>query len=204
MVFSISNVCIQASINSFGSIAVAGSAAALNFEYFTYFLLNSFSQAAVTFVSQNFGAKQYKRCDRIIKLCVVMGAISTTLLSSVFMLFGDSCLSIYTSDEVVKQYGLIRMKHILMFQFINSVMDVTSGGIRGMGYSTLPAVVAIAGVCGFRLLWVYTIFERYPTIEMLFNVYPISWVLTCIGIIIAYEFVKRKHIINGEYETVVS
>lgn len=192
MVFSISNVCIQTSINGFGSIAVAGSAAALNFEYFAYFLLNAFTQAAVTFTSQNFGAKQYKRCSRIAKLCVEAGIVSTTILCIVFLAFGDKFISIYTSDAAVKHFGLIRMKYVLSLEFINVTIDVMSGVIRGMGYSVLPALIAILGVCGFRLLWLSTIFAKYPTFETLLTVYPVSWLLTAVVMITAYIIIKRK------------
>lgn len=192
MVFSISNVCIQASINSFGSTAIAGSAAALNFEYFAYFLLNAFTQAAVTFTSQNFGAKKYHRCRKIAIVCSVTAIVFTTALCCIFLLFKDRFISIYTADAAVKEYGIIRMKYILLLEAFNVLMDVMSGAIRGMGYSTLPAVIAIAGVCGFRLIWVSTVFQKFHTFEMLLTVYPVSWFLTCIGIITAYILVSRK------------
>lgn len=197
MVFSISNVCIQAAINSFGSTAVAGSAAALNFEFFVYFLLNAFSQAAVTFTSQNYGAKQYKRCRRIAMVCSLTAVIVTTALSCIFLLFHNEFISIYTTDPAVQQYGITRMKYILSLEALNVIMDVLSGVIRGMGYSAIPAIVAIVGVCGFRLLWVNTVFKQYHTFEMLLTVYPMSWFLTSIAMLIVYIIVSRKLIENN-------
>ncbi len=196
VVFSISNVCIQASINSFGSTAIAGSAAGLNFEFFAYFLLNAFSQAAVTFTSQNFGAKQYKRCVKIALLCSFAAVVCTTTLCTVFLLFKHWFISIYTGDEAVKEYGITRMKYVLSLEFLNVLMDVLSGAIRGMGYSALPAVIAICGVCGFRLLWVSTIFQKYHTFEMLLTVYPVSWGLTAGVMAVVFILISRKVINN--------
>lgn len=124
MVFSLSNICIQTALNGFGSLAVAGSAAAVNFEFFSYFLMNAFSQAAVTFVSQNYGAGKYKRCRRVIWMCVAAGAVSSGLLSLLFVLSGKWIIQVYTANPVAIQYGLIRMRHILLFQFINAVMMI--------------------------------------------------------------------------------
>lgn len=197
MVFSISNVCIQTAINSFGSTAVAGSAAGLNFEFFVYFLLNAFSQAAVTFTSQNYGAKQYKRCRRIAMVCSLTAIVAAMALSSILLLFHKEFISIYTTDSAVQQYAIKRMKFILSLEIFDAIMDVMSGVIRGMGYSTLPAIVAIVGVCGFRLLWVNTVFKQYHTFEMLLTVYPISWFLTSVAMIIVYIIISRKLALNN-------
>lgn len=192
MVFSLSNVCIQTALNGFGSLAVAGNAAAINFEFFAYFLMNSFTQAAVTFVSQNFGAGNYKRCKKIVILCVSAGAVSSGILSAIFVIGGKWFIRIYTTDPEAIQYGLIRMRHILTFQFINAVMDVTAGVLRGVGHSFVPAVITIAGVCGLRLLWVQTVFPRTGTFEMLVNVYPVTWMVTAVLMIIVYLVISKK------------
>ncbi|MDO5516247.1 MAG: MATE family efflux transporter [Clostridium sp.] len=192
MVFSISNVCIQASVNSFGSIAIAGSAAALNFESFAFFLLNAFTQASVTFTSQNFGAKQYSRCIKIAKVCSLTAIVATTALCIIFLIFADPFISIYTTDSAVKQFGIMRMKFVLSLEFLNVLVDVVAGSIRGMGCSVIPAAVDIIGVCGFRLLWVATVFQKYHTFEMLMAVYPVSWLLTCTAMIAVFFMVSRK------------
>lgn len=192
MVFSISNVCIQAAINSFGSDGVAGSSAALNYEYFTYFLLNAFSQTAVTFVSQNYGAKKYSRCKKALLLCIIFGSTSCFLLSVIFYSWKYAFISIYTTKNAVYEYAFIRMRYVLLLQFINSFLDIISGGLRGLGKSLVPALITIAGVCGFRLLWVGTVFAKKHTYTTLMMVYPVSWVITVIAIIIAYFIVTRK------------
>lgn len=203
MVFSLSNVCIQSAVNSFGSMAIAGSAAALNFEAFAFLLLNSFTQASVTFTSQNFGAKQYKRCIRIARVCSLTAIVCTTALCLVFLIFADTCISIYTTDSAVKQFGIVRMKYILSLEFLNVIVDVIAGSIRGMGSSALPAAVDIVGVCGFRLLWVGTIFQKHHTFEMLMSVYPISWFITCIAMIGVFIVRSRKFIsANSEQKTI--
>ncbi len=192
MVFSVSNVIVQSAINGLGSIAVAGSAAALNYEYFAYYLLNAFAQAATTFTSQNFGAMQIKRCRRIVFLSGIMAVCVTFVFCAFCVIFSHACLSIYTGDEAVMEYGMARMSHILIFQCINAVFEVLSGGMRGMGYSLIPALIPIAGVCGCRFLWVYTVFARYNRFEVLMSVYPVSWALTSVSMIAAYMIVLRR------------
>ena len=191
VVFSASNVCIQSSLNSLGSDVVAGSAAALNFEFFAYYLLNSFSQACVTFTSQNFSAGNYKRCHRVTYLCLLMGILSTSAMCGLFIMFDKTFIRFYVTDPAVVEIGLKRMKYILSFQFINAVMDVFSGSLRGMRYSLVPALMAVIGVCGVRLLWVWTVFKKYPTFKTLMRVYPVSWAVTALSVAIAYFVVRR-------------
>lgn len=192
VVFSFSNICIQSALNSLGSDTVAGSAAALNFEYFVYFLLNSFTQACVTFTSQNYGAKEYGRCHKTTQLCVLMGFISSTALSLAFYFLGDIVLRFYTSESAVIEIGLVRMKYCLVMQFVSVFMDVFSGSLRGLGHSFVPALIALASSCGFRLLWVYTVFPVHHTFTTLVMSYPLSWVIGSAGTMIAYFVVIRK------------
>lgn len=191
VVFSASNVCIQSALNSLGSDVVAGSAAALNFEFFAYYLLNSFSQACVTFTSQNFSAGNYKRCHRVTYLCLLMGILSTSAMCGLFIMFDKTFIRFYVTDPAVVEIGLKRMKYILSFQFINAVMDIFSGSLRGMRYSLVPALMAVIGVCGVRLLWVWTVFQKYPTFKTLMRVYPVSWAVTSLSVAIAYFVVRR-------------
>ncbi|WP_253289442.1 MATE family efflux transporter [Clostridium sp. MSJ-8] len=202
MVFSISNVCIQAAINSFGSDGIAGSSAALNYEYFTYFLLNAFSQTAVTFVSQNYGARKYSRCKKALLLCIIFGSTSCFILSMIFYRWKHAFISIYTTKDAVYKYAFIRMRYVLIFQFINSFLDIISGGLRGLGRSLVPALITIAGVCGFRLLWVGTVFVKNHTYKTLMMVYPVSWIITVAVIVIAY-FVLTRKIYNVDTEEVI-
>ena len=125
-------------------------------------------------------------------MCIAAGAVSSGLLSAVFVIGGEWFLRIYTTDAEAVRYGLIRMRHILTFQFINAVMDVTAGVLRGVGYSVIPAVITIAGVCGLRVLWVQTIFPRTGTFEMLVNVYPVTWLVTAVLMVVVYVGISKK------------
>lgn len=192
VVFSFSNICIQSALNSLGSDVVAGSAAALNFEYFVYFLLNAFTQACVTFTSQNYGAGEYARCRRVTLLCVSMGFAASTALSLIFYLLGDKALIFYTQEPVVMEYGLVRMRYCLLMQFVSVFMDVFSGSLRGLGYSLIPALISLASSCGFRLFWVYEVFPKSPDFPTLLLAYPISWLIGSLGTIFAYFIVRGR------------
>ncbi len=192
MVFSFSNICTQSALNTLGSDVVAGSAAALNFESFVYFLLNSFSQACVTFTSQNYGAGEYGRCKRIALLSSVMGTIFPTALSVIFLMLGKTALHFYTVEPAVVEIGLVRMRYCLIFQFTSVLMDTLSSSMRGLGYSLLPAIISLIGSCGLRILWVYTVFPKAPSFEMLIIVYPITWAVTSLAMLAAYMWVSRR------------
>lgn len=203
VVFSFSNICVQSALNGLGAIKVAGSAAALNFEYFVYFLLNAFTQACVTFMSQNYGACEYERCKRVSRLCMIMGFVFSTALSVTFYLLGDKVLRFYTTDSAVIEIGLVRMKYCLLLQFVGVFMDVYSGSLRGLGYSLLPALISLVSSCGIRLLWIYTVFTKVHNFTALVSIYPISWVLGSAGTIIAYAVISRK-LLNRSKEKAVS
>lgn len=191
-VFSLSNVVIQSSINSFGSVVVAGNSAAANIEGFIYVTMNSFHQSAVTFSSQNYGAKQYDRCDRALMISGALAAGFGTLIGFAFIFFGKPLLSLYTTDPLVIEAGLVRMEYLFKFQFLNGGMDVMVGGLRGIGYSILPTIVSLSGACAFRLIWVATVFKANPTISTLYLVYPVSWGITVLAHIICYLFARQR------------
>lgn len=191
VVFSASNVCIQSGLNSLGSDAVAGSAAALNFEFIAYFLLNAFSQACVTFTGQNYGAGNYKRCDRTALWCIGMGSAATVTACMVFLLFGNTLILFYTTEPTVIDFALQRMKYVMTFQVLNLLTDVLSGSMRGLGYSLVPTIITAAGACGLRILWVYTFFRASPTFTTLILVYPVSWAATSAAIFAAYMIVRH-------------
>lgn len=191
-VFSLSNVVIQSSINSFGSIMVAGNSAALNIEGFIYVTMNAFHQSAVTFSSQNYGAKQFDRCDKALLISGACAMAVGALLGGVFMIFKEPLLSLYTSDPAVLEAGYTRMGMLFKFQPLNGLMDVMVGGMRGIGYSTLPTVVSLSGACVFRLIWIATIFKANPTINMLYSVYPVSWTITVTIHICCYLWARKQ------------
>lgn len=191
-VFSLSNVVIQSSINSFGSIVVAGNSAAANIEGFIYVSMNSFHQSAVTFSSQNFGAKKYDRCDKAVLISGCLAAGVGSLIGFIFIFFGKQLLGLYTTDPLVVEAGLLRMEYLFKFQCLNGLMDIMVGGLRGIGYSVLPTIVSLTGACAFRLVWVMTVFKISPTITTLYLVYPVSWGITAGTHIICYLLARRK------------
>ena len=192
MVFSFSNVCIQSAINSFGSEAIAGSAAANNFEAFAFFTVSAFTQACVTFTSQNYGAQQFDRCRRVFRISLICGIISNMVMVGLFILFRVPLLSIYSTNQQVIAYGLTRMLHALPFDWIMCGYEVSAGALRGMGRSMTPAIITIFGTCVFRLMWVFTVFEHWRSFTVLISVYPASWTITALFMITVYLLVRRK------------
>lgn len=191
-VFSLSNVILQTGINSFGAVATAGSSTALNFEYFTYFTANSFSTAAVTFVSQNFGAGQYDRCRKACRISMFEGMALTMIMSGVFVAARYSWAGLYTPDKAVIDYAVIRMTHVMALEFMTASYEVTGAALRGIGHSLLPALLTVLGSVCFRILWLYTVFKKFHSFGMLMTVYPVSWILTGAMVITAYLIISRK------------
>ena len=192
MLFSISNVCIQTAINSIGSYASAGSAAALNFDFLVYYIVAAFTQGAVTFTSQNFGAGNYKRCDKVFMLSMFSGVFFTGLACLVCYVWDYELLSIYTINPEVMSYAEIRMIHVVVFLWITNIYEISGGCLRGMGYSALPSIMVLLGCCVLRIIWVYTVFASYNDFTILMNVYPVSWVITGIVTLTAYYIVRKK------------
>ena len=191
-VFSISNVLIQSSINSFESLAMAGSTAAANLEGFVYTAMNSFHQTALSFTGQNMGAKKYSRVNKILGLCIACVSVTGMVLGGLEFIFAPQLLSIYNSDPQVISYGAIRLMYIGLPYFICGIMDVMVGSLRGLGCSIMPMIVSLAGACGFRVLWIYTVFQTYHTLEILYISYVISWTITAITHFICYLAVRSK------------
>lgn len=191
MVFSVSNVFVQSGINSFGAAAIAGASAALNFEYFAYDVAAAFGQATVTFTSQNYAAGKYGRCKKIFYLTLVDSVLFTAALCGVFIIGKDIFIRFYSTDEAVIEYAIARLLHVMAFEFFSGFFEVGGGALRGMGYSTLPAVMTIIGTVGFRVLWIATVFQKYHSFNVLMNVYVTSWIFTSLLILPAY-FRLRK------------
>lgn len=191
-VFSISNVLIQSSINSFGSIAMAGNTAAGNIEGFVYTSMNAIYQANLSFTSQNIGAEKYSRITKIMLLCVGIVTTVGIVLGMGATLLGKPLLSIYSSDPEVIQYGLNRMQIVCALYFLCGIMDTMVGSMRGMGYSILPMIISLTGACGLRILWIFTVFAADRTLFVLYLSYPISWALTAAVHLICFFFARRK------------
>lgn len=191
-VFSLSNVVIQSAINSFGSIIVAGNFAASNIEGFVYISMNAFSQAAVTFTSQNVGARQYHNIDRVLINCLGCVGVTGLVMGVGATIFGEPLLGIYSSDPAVIDAGMIRLIMICSCYFLCGFMDVLANCLRGLGYSVMPMVVSLVGSCALRLIWIATIFQLFHTTRMLYLSYPVSWGLTVLAHLICFFVVRRK------------
>lgn len=191
-VFSLSNVVIQSSINSFGSVVMAGSAAAANLEGFVYVSMNAFYQTAITFISQNFGAGKAKRVNKVLLLCQAMVFAVGLLMGNLIILFGGSLLGFYSSDAVVIEAGMRRLVYICGPYFLCGMMDVMVGALRGIGYSVAPMIVSLLGACGLRLLWIATVFKEYHTEHALYISYPITWAVTLLVHVICFALLWKK------------
>ena len=173
-VFSISNVCVQSAINSLGADVMSASSAAVNVEIYIQFVGNAFAQAATTFTGQNYGAKNYDRCRRVTRIAMGLCVSISTVLSAAAYLAGPALLGIFVADAAVIALAMIRMKYTLLFKPIQAMMDIMVGCLQGYGYTFVPALISIFGVCGLRLLWLYTLFAAAPSLDRLMLVYPIT------------------------------
>ena len=194
VVFSLSNVLIQSSINSFGSTAMAGNTASMNIENFIYISMNTFQQTAMSFTSQNYGAGEEKRIHKVLFICQGL-VISVGLIFGVgAWLAGDTLLSIYSSDPNVIQFGKDRMSVICTAYFLCGIMDTMVGALRGVGYSLMPMIVSLIGACGLRIVWIFTAFQIHRSLWMLYISYPITWIITGGVHILCYILVRRKQL----------
>ena len=200
MVFSFSNVILQSAINGFGSDGVAGSAAAQNFEFISYFVINSFTQAAVTFTSQNYGAGNMKRCGEVFKWSMLFGVCASMIVDVGFVLMRYQLAGIFATEAEVIGYATTRMVMVCLFGWVANSYEVVGGALRGLGYSILPTIITLIGSCLFRIAWVFVVFPQYRTFESLVIVYPVTWALTGIMMVTAYIIVryKIKRKINAE------
>ena len=167
-IFSISNVLIQSSVNSFGSIAMAGNTASSNVEGFVYTAMNAVYQTNLSFTSQNLGGGKYARINRTLYICLGVVTGVGIALGAGAVLGGRSLLHIYSSDPEVIRYGMLRMTIICSTYFLCGIMDCMVGSLRGMGYSVVPMFVSLAGACGFRVIWVFTVFAAYRSLDVLY------------------------------------
>ena len=194
--FSISNVIIQSSINSFNSgVLMSGNGAAGNIEGFVYVLMNSFHQTAVNYVGQNMGAHQYKRIKKIFAYCLGYVAVAGLAAGITVWAFGEELLGIYITDsQEAIQYGLTRFNYIAIPYFLCGLMDVSTGALRGLGASLTPMLISVLGVCGIRIAWIYTIFQmpQFHTPECLYLSYAISWTVTFICQTVAFITIFKK------------
>ena len=206
--FSISNVLIQSSVNSFGEVVVAANSAGGNLEGFVYTAMNAIHQAALTFASQNLGAGKIRRVRRSVGVCLLTVLVIGLTLGNLMLLFGQPLLSLYLDDPAaidpatgvtVLEYGMKRLTWMLPLYFLCGLMDVAVGSLRGVGYSVMPMIVSLTGACLFRVVWILTVFAMNPTLDVLYASYPISWALTFSVHMLCYFFIARKKL--GRLET---
>ena len=191
--FSISNVLIQSSVNSFGDVFMSGSAASSNIEGFVYVSLNAFHQTAVNFIGQNAGARKYRRVHQTLWICLGCVTVVGLALGFTAWAFGRQLLSIYITDsQQAIEYGMVRLGYICLPYFLCGLMDVSTGALRGLGASVVPMIISVLGVCGLRIFWIYTVFQVYHTPECLFFSYTVSWVITFLFQLAAFFLVCRR------------
>ena len=193
-IFSLSNVVIQSSINSFGEITVSGSSACQNLEGFVYVAMNSFYQAALAFIGQNMGAGKYGRIRNIIICALLSVTVTGVALGQLELTFGRKLLGIYTTNPQVVEAGMARMRIIDSTYFLCGLMDVMVGVLRGIGYSVMPMIVSLIGACGTRLLWIATVFriDQYHKVETVYVSYTFSWFLTFAVHFICFMAVRKR------------
>ena len=184
-VFALSNIVVQAAINSLGTVVMAASSAAFNIEVITYDILNSFSQACTTFVGQNYGAGELRRCKRTLALCLAEGIVTLAAAIAVILFFGKDLLSIFNSDPEVVETGCIRLTMTMLAHSFSLLYEVMSGYLRGFGISLTPALLTILGVCGTRMAWIRLVFPHSRTFRTIMTAYPISLSLTALMVLIA-------------------
>ncbi len=193
VLFSISNVIIQSTVNSFGEVVMAGNSASISIEGFSLTCMDSMGQSAMTATGQNMGAGKLENINRILGISLLYAAATGIVWGLVYILFGDKLLSIYTpGDAEVIAIGKIRLDIFAYTYFTWGMMNVFVCILRGMGYSIVPTIISIAGICVFRIVWIYTAFALYPTLFCLYVSYPISWVISLAAIAVCYIIIKKR------------
>lgn len=192
MVINFSNVLLQSSVNSFGSIAMAGYTAANNIFGFLFASINSVTQACMSFTSQNYSVGKYKRMTKVLFECIGLSmAVSLTLGCSAYF-FGNKILWIYTDNAAVVKAGMEVLTYSTVTYFLCGIMDLFPGSLRGMGYSTVPMILSVVGTVGTRLVWIYGVFPKHRSLDVLFISYPASWFITIVFQVICYIIVRKK------------
>ena len=191
-VFSLSNVVIQSAVNSFGTACIAGMTAAQNFDFISYCMTNSFAQAAVTFTSQNYGARNEKRCAQVWRWSMLMGIGIDIVLIAFMMLGRHQLIRIFTTDPEVIKFAMVRFEVSIIVHFICGTYEISGGALRGLNRSMVPAIISMIGSCAVRLLYVAFWFPHHRTIQMLLLVYPVTWIITTIAMQTAYFIVRKR------------
>ncbi len=192
-VFAVANIVIQSAINSLGTVVIAASSAAFNIEIFAYYMMNAFSQACTTFTGQNYGARQLKRCRKVLLLCIIEDAIATASAIALVLFFGKGLLAVFNNDPQVINIGYTRLMTVFFAYTFSMLYENMSGYLRGFGISLLPAILTVIGVCGVRLMWIFTVFPAHRTFQAIMLVYPVSLATTAVLIFIALMIRRPSH-----------
>lgn len=192
--FSISNTLIQSSINSFGSVVMSGNAVSQNIEGFESISINAAAQAAMTFTSQNLGAKKHKRLRPIFYNGLALATLIWITIGGLIMLFRAPIMSLYTNSDEVMNYALLRFMIMVPGYIIGGFMDVSTCTLRGLGCSVPPMIVTVMGVCVFRVAWIYTVFKMVKTLRSIYISYPLSWLITFAVNLALYFVLSSKKI----------
>lgn len=191
-IINFSNVLLQSSVNSFGSVAMAGYTAANNILGFLYVSVNSITQACMSFTSQNYGVRKFKRMDKVLLECLGLTVIVALVLGGGSYLFGAELMHIYTKSTKVIECGVDIMLYTTVTYFLCGIMDLLPGALRGMGHFTVPMILSVIGTVGTRIVWIYVIFPCHRSLDFLFISYPVSWLLTIVMQVICFYFVRKK------------
>lgn len=191
-IINFSNVLLQSSVNSFGSVAMAGYTAANNILGFLYVSVNSITQACMSFTSQNYGVRKFKRMDKILMECLGLTMVVALVLGGGSYLFGSELMHIYTKSADVVACGTDIMLYTTVTYFLCGIMDLFPGALRGMGHSAVPMILSVIGTVGTRVVWIYWVFPQHRALDFLFISYPVSWILTIIMQVICFYFVRKK------------
>ena len=191
-IINFSNVLLQSSVNSFGSVAMAGYTAANNILGFLYVSVNSITQACMSFTSQNYGVRKFKRMDKVLLECLGLTVIVALVLGGGSYLFGAELMHIYTKSTKVIECGVDIMLYTTVTYFLCGIMDLLPGALRGTGHSTVPMILSVIGTVGTRIVWIYVIFPCHRSLDFLFISYPVSWLLTIVMQVICFYFVRKK------------
>ncbi len=197
--FSVSNVIIQSTVNSFGSVAMAGIAAGSNFDSYIYTCTNAVAQTTMTFTSQNMGAKRYSNIGKIYRYCLIIATVAGVSMGVFGCVFPDEIVALFSDDAGVIEIGAARMLQIMPFFFFCSLMDVAANQLRGMGKSFEPMIISLLGGCGIRIFWIYFILPLNHSLPFLYWAYPVSWVITFLVLFACYFVMKHIMKKNGAF-----
>lgn len=197
-VFSFSNVIIQSSINTFGSAVISGNTAAASIDGFMFCVVDSFNQTATSAISQNMGARDYKRAEKVVLYCTIITTLLGVAVGLIALIFRQPLISIYAEEAEVIEHGAYRLLVLCPIYFTAGLMNMMGGVNRGLGYSMLPTIVSLIGACAFRIIWIYTVFAAVPTLFVLYISYPITWTITAAAHYVCYFAIRKKAYARNE------